>query len=185
MAFYPLGLVPLFSLIWVVTHWPQPGRSIRADIAWVPELSMDINLRFDSLAAIMSVLVLAIGALVLFYCADYFQHHDGRKENRLPSFAAELVAFSGAMFGLVVSDNMLILYVFWEITSVLSFLLVGHYAERLTSRRAATQALLVTTFGGLAMLVGIVILGEIADTYLLSELIASPPGGWPCLSAWS
>ena len=115
---------------------------------------MDIDLRFDTLAAIMSVLVLAIGALVLFYCADYFHHHDEHTEKRLPSFAAELVAFSGAMFGLVVSDNMLVLYVFWELTSVLSFLLVGHYAERATSRRAATQALMVTTAGGLAMLVG-------------------------------
>ena len=122
---------------------------------------MDITLRFDALAAIMSVLVLGIGALVLFYCADYFHHHDGHTEKRLPSFAAELVAFSGAMFGLVASDNMLVLYVFWELTTVLSFLLVGHYAERATSRRAATQALLVTTFGGLAMLVGIIVLGNI------------------------
>ena len=138
---------------------------------------MNITLRFDSLAAIMSVLVLGIGALVLFYCADYFHHHDGHTEKRLPSFAAELVAFSGAMFGLVVSDNMLLLYVFWELTTVLSFLLVGHYAERATSRRAATQALLVTTFGGLAMLVGIIVLGNMAGTYLLSELIASPPTG--------
>ena len=138
---------------------------------------MNITLRFDALAAIMSVLVLAIGALVLFYCADYFHHHDGHTEKRLPSFAAELVAFSGAMFGLVVSDNMLVLYVFWELTTVLSFLLVGHYAERATSRRAATQALLVTTAGGLAMLVGIVILGNIAGTYLLSELVAAPPTG--------
>ena len=138
---------------------------------------MNITLRFDALAAIMSVLVLAIGALVLFYCADYFHHHDGHTEKRLPSFAAELVAFSGAMFGLVVSDNMLVLYVFWELTTVLSFLLVGHYAERATSRRAATQALLVTTFGGLAMLVGIVVLGSVSGTYLLSELIAAPPTG--------
>jgi multicomponent Na+:H+ antiporter subunit A len=134
-------------------------------------------LRFDALSAIMSVLVLAIGALVLFYCGDYFHHHDGHTEKRLPSFAAELVAFSGAMFGLVVSDNMLVLYVFWELTTVLSFLLVGHYAERATSRRAATQALLVTTFGGLAMLVGIVVLGNMTGTYLLSELIAAPPTG--------
>ena len=108
----------------------------------------------------MSVLVLAIGALVLFYCAEYFHHHDGHTEKRLPSFAAELVAFSGAMFGLVVSDNMLLLYVFWELTTVLVVPAVGHYAERATSRRAATQALLVTTAGGLAMLVGIVILGQ-------------------------
>jgi multicomponent Na+:H+ antiporter subunit A len=177
MAFYPLALVPGVSLIWVVLNWPGRGPGTTKSVPWVPELSMDITLRFDALAAIMSVLVLGIGALVLFYCADYFHHRDGRTENRLPSFAAELVAFSGAMFGLVTSDNMLVLYVFWEITTVLSFLLVGHYAERATSRRAATQALLVTTFGGLAMLVGIIVLGNSAGTFLLSEVIAAPPTG--------
>lgn len=177
MAFYPLALVPLGSLIWVMLNWPAKGQAHTVDVPWVPGLSMDITLRFDSLAAIMSVLVLAIGGLVLFYCADYFNHHDGHTEKRLPSFAAELVAFSGAMFGLVTSDNMLVLYVFWEITTVLSFLLVGHYAERATSRRSATQALLVTTFGGLAMLVGIIVIGNIAGTFLLSELIANPPTG--------
>lgn len=180
-AFYPLALVPLVSLVWVFANWPtsqdQQDAAHRVHIKWVPELSMDIDLRFDTLAAIMSVLVLGIGALVLFYCAEYFHHHDGHTEKRLPSFAAELVAFSGTMFGLVVSDNMLVLYIFWELTSVLSFLLVGHYAERATSRRAATQALLVTTFGGLAMLVGIIMLGQLSGTYLLSELIAQPPTG--------
>ncbi|MGW4100015.1 Na+/H+ antiporter subunit A [Mycobacterium sp. NPDC004974] len=176
-AFYPLALVPLGSLAWVGLNWPSDDRVPTVSIPWVHELSMDITLRFDSLAAIMSVLVLAIGALVLFYCGEYFHHHDGKTEKRLPSFAAELVAFSGSMFGLVVSDNMLVLYIFWETTTVLSFLLVGHYAERATSRRAATQALLVTTFGGLAMLVGIILLGNLAGTYLLSELIATPPGG--------
>jgi multicomponent Na+:H+ antiporter subunit A len=175
-AFYPLALVPLGSLVWVGMNWPGRGdKTIHVD--WVPELSINVTLRFDALAAIMSVLVLGIGALVLFYCAEYFHHHDGHTEKRLPSFAAELVAFSGAMFGLVVSDNMLLLYLFWELTTVLSFLLVGHYAERATSRRAATQALLVTTAGGLAMLVGIVILGTASGTYLLSELIAAPPTG--------
>src|SRR5690242_1749265 len=176
LAFYPLALVPLGSLFWVVSHWPSP-RGTTVNVSWVPVLSMDITLRFDSLAAIMSVLVLGIGALVLFYCADYFHHHDGHTEKRLPSFAAELVAFSGAMFGLVVSDNMLVLYVFWELTTVLSFLLVGHYAERATSRKAAVQALLVTTAGGLAMLVGIIVLGTLSGTYLLSELLAAPPSG--------
>ena len=177
MAFYPLSLVPLGSLVWVALNWPGPGQARSIEVSWVPELSMDITLRFDALAAIISVLVLGIGALVLFYCADYFHHHDGHTEKRLPSFAAELVAFAGAMFGLVVSDNMLVLYVFWELTTVLSFLLVGHYAERVTSRKAAVQALLVTTAGGLAMLVGIVVLGTISGTYLLSELIAAPPSG--------
>jgi multicomponent Na+:H+ antiporter subunit A len=175
-AFYPLALVPLGSLLWVAMNWPGRGDA-PVHVDWVPQLSLDITLRFDALAAIMSVLVLGIGALVLFYCAEYFHHHDGHTEKRLPSFAAELVAFSGAMFGLVVADNMLVLYLFWELTTVLSFLLVGHYAERATSRRAATQALLVTTAGGLAMLVGIVILGTASGTYRLSELVADPPTG--------
>src|SRR6476661_2122819 len=197
MAFYPLALVPLGSLVWVALNWPGSdvagqaapwsdvagqaapwsGRGTSVNIEWLPELSMNITLRFDALAAIMSVLVLGIGALVLYYCADYFHHRDGHTEKRLPSFAAELVAFAGAMFGLVVIDNMLLLYVFWELTTVLSFLLVGHYAERASSRKAAVQALLVTTAGGLAMLVGIIVLGTISGTYLLSEVIAAPPSG--------
>src|SRR6476620_2916264 len=177
MAFYPLALVPLGSLVWVGLHWPGRGPAPTVNIEWLPELSMNITLRFDTLAAIMSVLVLGVGALVLFYCGEYVHHHDGHTEKRLPSFAAELTAFSGAMFGLVISDNMLMLYLFWELTTVLSFLLVGHYAERATSRRAATQALLVTTAGGLAMLVGIVILGNLSGTFLLSELVAAPPTG--------
>ncbi|BBX23752.1 monovalent cation/H+ antiporter subunit A [Mycolicibacter terrae] len=179
-AFYPLGLIPLVSLVWVVANWPAgPADDHRTTVSWVPGLSMNIDLRFDSLAAIMSALALGIGALVLFYCAEYFRpvspHTD--LDPRLPSFAAKMIGFAGSMFGLMVADNMLALYVFWELTTVLSFLLVGHYAERAVNRRAAIQALVVTTAGGLAMLVGIIMLGETAGTYLLSELVASPPSG--------
>jgi multicomponent Na+:H+ antiporter subunit A len=176
-AFYPLAVVPAASLIWVATNWPHAGDVNTVHLRWVPELSLNVDLRFDPLSAIMAVLVLGIGALVLFYCADYFHHHDGHTEQRLPSFASQLIAFAGAMFGLVVSDNMLLLYVFWELTTVLSFLLVAHYAERATSRRAAMQALLVTAAGGLAMLVGIIVLGHASGTYLLSQLVAHPPSG--------
>lgn len=179
-AFYPLGLIPLVSVVWVVANWPAgPADDHRTTVSWVPGLSMNIDLRFDSLAAIMSALALGIGALVLFYCAEYFRpvspHTD--LDPRLPSFAAKMVGFAGSMFGLMVADNMLALYVFWELTTVLSFLLVGHYAERAVNRRAAIQALVVTTAGGLAMLVGIIMLGETAGTYLLSELVANPPSG--------
>ncbi|MEE2031024.1 Na+/H+ antiporter subunit A [Rhodococcus chondri] len=170
-AFLPLSLVPLASLGWVVANW---GTEQRLQIAWASVLSMDIDMRFDSLAAVMSVLVLGIGALILLYCARYFEDD----EPRLGIFAAEMVAFSGAMFGLVTSDNMLLLYTYWELTTILSFLLVGHYAERASSRRAATQALLVTTAGGLAMLVGIIILGQLAGSYNLSEVIEVAPQGW-------
>src|SRR6185312_6033892 len=150
--------------------WPRTDHVSTVRLEWVPALQMNVDLRFDSLSAVMAVLVLGVGALVLFYCADYFHHSDGRPEQRLPSFASELVGFAGAMFGLVVCDNTVLLYVFWELTTVFSFLLVGHYAERASSRRAAMQALLVTTAGGLAMLVGIIVLGETAGTYRLSEI---------------
>ncbi|WP_269456616.1 proton-conducting transporter membrane subunit, partial [Mycobacterium gordonae] len=177
-AFYPLAAVPMFCAVWAVADWPASHTADhKLVIDWVPGLSMDIALRWDSLAAIMSLLALGIGALVVFYCGEYFHHSDGHTENRLPSFAAELVGFSGAMFGLIVADNMLVLYVFWELTTVLSFLLIGHYAERFTSRRAATQALLVTTAGGLAMLTGIIVLGQAAGSYLLSDVVATPPTG--------
>lgn len=156
-GFYLLALAPLGGLVWVVLNWPDDEHGVRTEsLSWVPALQMNIDFRFDTLAAVMSVLVLGVGALVLCYCAEYFSE----VRRRVAGFAAEMVAFAGAMFGLVISDNMLVLYVFWELTTVLSFLLVGFYAVRATSRRAATQALLVTTAGGLAMLVGIVMLGS-------------------------
>ncbi|MEV0947952.1 Na+/H+ antiporter subunit A [Rhodococcus sp. NPDC049939] len=170
-AFFLLSLVPLASLGWVISNW---GTEQNLAIEWIPGLSMNFDFWFDPLAAILSVLVLGVGTLILAYCARYFTDD----EPRLGIFAAEMVAFAGAMFGLVASNNMLLLYTFWELTTVLSFLLVGHYAERASSRRAATQALLVTTAGGLAMLVGVIILGQVAGTYNLSELIEIAPRGW-------
>src|SRR5690606_24188953 len=95
----------------------------------------------------------------------------------LERFAAILTAFAGAMLGLVISSNMIQIYVFWELTTVFSYLLIGHYSDRASSRRAAMKAILVTTFGGLAMLVGILLLGAAAGTYDIHEILASPPAG--------
>ncbi|MEE4022120.1 Na+/H+ antiporter subunit A [Gordonia sp. PKS22-38] len=171
-GFYVLALAPAGALVWVIANWPRAGESPAVQtIEWVPVLDMEIVTRFDTLSAILSVLILGVGALVLCYCAHYFD--DARP--RVAVFGGEMIAFAAAMFGLVVSDNMLVLYVFWELTTVLSFMLVGFYGIRATARRAATQALLVTTAGGLAMLVGIIMLGERTGSYLLSDLLADPP----------
>ncbi|MFT4088155.1 MAG: Na+/H+ antiporter subunit A [Gordonia sp. (in: high G+C Gram-positive bacteria)] len=173
-GFYVLALAPAGGLVWVLANWPEPGETPRTETyQWVPSLQMDVVLRFDTLTALLSVLILGVGTLVLIYCAGYFDE----MRRRVSIFGGEMVAFAAAMFGLVVSDNMLVLYVFWEATTVLSFMLVGFMAMRATSRRAATQALLVTTFGGLAMLVGIMMLGQRTGSYLLSDLIAHPPAG--------
>ncbi|WP_280387874.1 Na+/H+ antiporter subunit A [Nocardia wallacei] len=172
-GFYLLALVPLASLVWVAANW-NTGRELHVE--WAPGIHMDLDLRFDSLASIMSALVLGIGALILAYCASYFDDDD---RQRLGIFAGYLVAFAGTMFGLVTSDNMMLLFTFWEATTVLSFLLVGHHAEQTAGRRAALQALLVTAAGGLAMLVGIILLGQRCGTYLLSEvLVRADPDDW-------
>ncbi|MFI5780972.1 Na+/H+ antiporter subunit A [Nocardia sp. NPDC051570] len=172
-AFFVLALAPLAGLGWVIANW-NSGRQVRS--AWAPGIHMDVDLRFDSLASILSALVLGIGALILAYCARYFDDDD---RQRLGIFAGYLVGFAGAMFGLVVSDNMILMFTFWEATTVLSFLLVGHHAEQITGRRAALQALLVTGAGGLAMLVGIIVLGRRGGSYLLSEVLTrADPHDW-------
>ncbi|WP_084532076.1 Na+/H+ antiporter subunit A [Nocardia miyunensis] len=172
-GFYALALAPLGGLVWVLAHW-NDGQAVR--IEWAPDIHMDLDLRLDSLACIMSVLVLGIGTLILAYCASYFDDAD---RQRLGIFAGYMVAFSGAMFGLVTSDNMILMFTFWEVTTVLSFLLVGHHAEQTAGRRAALQALLVTGAGGLTMLVGIIMVGEGCGSYRLSEVVhRADPHSW-------
>ena len=92
-------------------------------------------------------------------------------------FAGQLTAFAGSMLGLVLADDLLLLYVFWELTTVFSYLLIGGSGTRLAARRAASQALILTTAGGLAMLVGLIMIGETSGSYLLSEVVADPGGG--------
>jgi len=116
---------------------------------------------------VMSLLVLGVGSLVLVYCARYFK----RKDQDLGAFGAQLLAFAGAMFGLVTADDLLLLFIFWELTTILSYLLIGFARTRLAARRSALQALMVTTAGGLAMLVGLIMLGYTAGTYRISSIM--------------
>lgn len=174
-AFPILALVPLGGFIWALTqtysvhdqHTPQ------VTVPWIPRLGLSLDFRVDTLSWVMVLIVTGIGALVLFYCTRYFS----AKASGLGRFAGVLVAFAGSMFGLVIADNLLLLYVFWELTTVFSYLLIGHYTDRTASRRAAMEAIIVTTAGGLAMLVGFILLGEAAGTYRISEIVANPPPG--------
>ncbi len=174
-AFLALAVVPAVAAAWLVS---QTSAVLRGDgpvevVRWVPGLSMDLSFQLDTLSWFMALIVTAIGAVVLVYCASYF----AASAAGLGRFSAVLVAFAGAMLGLVVADDMLLMFVFWELTTVFSYLLIGHYADRKASRRAAMQAIVITTGGGLAMLVGVIILGDAAGTYRLSELLADPPAG--------
>jgi multicomponent Na+:H+ antiporter subunit A len=177
-AFYALAAVPAGSFVWLIL---QHG-AVYADsgtlhagtaevIPWIPELQIELAFRMDALAWFMSLLVLGVGALVLVYCAGYFKN----KDEDLGGFGAQLLAFAGAMFGLVIADDLLLLFIFWELTTVLSYLLIGYARTRLSARRSALQALVVTTAGGLAMLVGLIILGSAAGTYRLSAVLELAP----------
>ena len=142
-------------------------------IAWVPALGIDLAFRLDTLSWLMVLLVGGVGALVLIYCSAYFSPASGN----LGRFATFFVGFAGAMLGLVTSENLVQLYVFWELTTVFSYLLIGHYTTRKSSRRAATKAILVTTAGGLVMLIGIVLIGQLTGTYAITQIVASPRTG--------
>ncbi|MEV4290382.1 hydrogen gas-evolving membrane-bound hydrogenase subunit E [Nonomuraea bangladeshensis] len=174
-ALYLLAAVPAASLAWALANTGPilAGRAVAGAYPWVPGLGLELAVQVGALGWLMIVLVGGVGALVLAYSARYFAAGD----DRLGRFAALFVAFAGAMLGLVVSDNLLVLYVFWELTTVLSYLLIGHDAARRASRAAATQALLVTTLGGLAMLAGFVMLGQHAGTYRWSQLAGALPDG--------
>ena len=175
-AFLPLALAPASAAVYAATRTGAvlAGDPPHQEIPWVPLYGMDLVLRMDVLSWLMTLIVGGVGALVLVYCAAYFSS----TAQDLGRFGGVFVAFAGAMLGLVVTDSSLMLYVFWELTTIFSFLLIGHYHERQGSRRAALQAIIVTTFGGLAMLAGIVILGEIeGGSYSLSGLVASAQAG--------
>ncbi|HXV92177.1 MAG TPA: proton-conducting transporter membrane subunit, partial [Pseudonocardia sp.] len=152
------------------------GRDPVEVVPWVPGWGLDLAMRMDALSAAMTVLVAGVGALVMVYGGAYFA---GKRPVRT---ASALVAFAGAMLGLVLADDLLLLYVFWELTTVCSFVLIAHDDVEREARRKATQALLTTTAGGLAMLLGFVVLGETAGTYRISELVAAPPAAGPAVT---
>jgi len=149
------------------------GQVPTEHVPWIPALGLAVDLRLDLLSWVMLLVVGGVGAVVMLYCSAYF----ARDAQGLGRFGGFLVAFAGSMAGLVVADDLLLLFVFWELTTVFSYLLIGHYADRTSSRRAAMQALVVTTAGGLAMLVGVVVLGVAAGTWRVSAVIADPPAG--------
>ena len=174
-AFLVLALVPLLSFGWALsqTDRVRHGNVPTEVVSWAPSLGIDLAFRMATLQWLMALIVAGVGALVLLYCAWYFDDDDPG----LSSFSGSFVAFAGSMLGLVLCDDLLVLYVFWELTTVFSYLLIGSEPARRASRQAAMQALIVTTLGGLAMLVGMLMLGQQAGTHRISELLADPPSG--------
>ena len=171
---------PAAVLVWlaVVAGGVLDGRPRTEGVAWVPALGLDLDLRLDGYAALFVLLIAGIGVAIFAYSARYLPRR-GEGSARLVGL---LVLFAGSMLGLVLADDMIVLFGFWELTSITSFLLIGHDHESPRARAAALQALLVTGAGGLALLAGVVLIGQEAGTYRLSAVLADPPSG-PAVTA--
>ena len=162
--------VSLASLIAVISLLPRISRGevLRYELAWMPAYGLDFILRIDGLAWLFMVLVLGIGLLVVLYAHYYMS-----PEDPVPRFFSFLLAFMGSMLGIVMSGNLIQLAVFWELTSITSFLLIGYWHHRADARRGARMAFTVTASGGLCLFAGVIILGRIVGSYDLDVVIAA------------
>ncbi|MDQ2065989.1 monovalent cation/H+ antiporter subunit A [Xinfangfangia sp. CPCC 101601] len=156
------------ALVGLISHAPAilAGQGISASFNWLPAAGLTASFRIDGLALLFAGLILGIGLLILLYARFYLN-----PQENFPRFIASLMAFQGAMIGIVLSDNILLLLIFWELTSLTSFLLIGWWSNLAAGRQGARMALAVTGGGGLALIAGMLILGQIAGSYELSQIL--------------
>ena len=173
-VFLLCATAPAATVAWAAFHAADvlEGEHLHQTVRWLPAIDLNLDVVLDPFSLLMVALVSGIGTLIFLYSVSYFP--PGADVGK---FAGRLVAFAGAMLGLVLSDNLIILYVFWELTSITSYLLIGWTDEQEFARDSALQALVITSAGGLAMLGGFVLIGQAAGTYSLTEIVASPPSG--------
>lgn len=144
------------------------GQKIISSVPWMPELGIDFAFRLDGLGFLFTLLILCIGLLIILYAKYYLAESDS-----IGKFYAMLMVFMAAMLGIVLTENILLTFVFWELTSLSSFLLIGYWNHKAESRRGARMALTVTGGGGLAMLAGFLLLGHVAGSYELTQIFAA------------
>lgn len=167
-----LSAVPLAATGCFAAMIPQvmAGNAVVFRHAWVPSLGINLDFCVDGLSLLFLLLISAIGTFVTWYAAGYLA---GKSD--LGKFYLYLFGFMGSMLGVVTADHLVLLFVFWELTSLTSYLLIGYYHNEPRSRAAALQALLVTGAGGLAMLAGFILLGRMAGTFEISALLRLDP----------
>jgi len=143
------------------------GQTIMKTVNWVPSLKINFDLYVDGISLLFSLLITGIGALVILYSIYYLP----KAKEKLNNFYIYLLLFMGAMLGIVLSDNLVVLYVFWEITSISSSLLISYWFQREKSIYGAQKSMFITVFGGLSMLGGISLLYVITGTFSIQEII--------------
>ncbi len=169
IAGWILAIVPAAVTLYLASLLPlaAAGQPAAFYIPWSPELGLFFSFRADGLGLLFALLISGVGALVVVYAGGYLKGH-----RDLGKFYAWLFVFMGSMLGLALADSMLLLFVFWELTSISSYMLIGFEHERETARAAAQQAFLITAGGGLALLAGLLLLGQVGGTLELSALLS-------------
>lgn len=164
------ALAPLAALLLLLSHQGTvfAGNMLKVKLEWLPALGLNLSLRLDGLGFLFALLILGIGLLVILYARYYLA-----KKEPMGRFFAFLLLFMGAMLGVVLSENLLLMLMFWELTSLSSFLLIGFWGARTDARKGARMALAVTGGGGLALFAGILLLGHIAGSFELSRVLAA------------
>jgi multicomponent K+:H+ antiporter subunit A len=160
--------VTIAGLVCLLLLYPATAGDVRAEIAWLPSLGVNLVWRLDGLSWLFALLVIGIGALIVLYARYYMSAADP-----VPRFYSFLLAFMGAMLGIVTSGNLIQLVVFWELTSLFSFLLIGYWHQSPNAREGARMALTVTAGGGLCLLVGMLLLGRIVGSYDLEAVLGA------------
>ncbi len=179
-AAWLLMLAPLCAFIWFITqmHLVAEGGTVMQSVEWIPALGINLSLRLDGLSLLFALLISGIGTLIVLYAGSYLHGHP-----HLGRFYAYLLIFMLSMLGLVLADDLVAMFVFWELTSVASFLLISFQHEKGVSRRAALQSLLITGGGGLALLAGLILLGGATGYWQFSQLSAEQIEGHVLLPA--
>ncbi len=168
-----LGVVVLAcSAVLVAARGIGGAETSSYSVRWLPILGFNLNVQLDGFAVVMALLVSVLGAAVLVYSLAYFEH-----DGTYARFVGLFMAFAGSMFGLVLAEDLFTMFVFWELTSVWSFLLIGLNDKSTSARQAAVRALLTTGAGGLCLLAGVGILQVQYGTTSFSELLAAGPSG--------
>ncbi|TDL78607.1 Na+/H+ antiporter subunit A [Peribacillus frigoritolerans] len=148
------------------------GETVQSTLNWIPSLGINFTAYVDGLGLLFALLITGIGSLVVLYSIYYLS----KEKEKLNHFYVYLLMFMGAMLGVVLSDNVIVLYTFWEFTSLSSFLLIGYWYHREKSRYGALKSMMITVFGGLSMLGGFVLLYLMTGTFSIREMIESVPG---------
>lgn len=163
-------IAPLAALSIVFSHLPTllSGEIVTQHWTWMPLLGLDLALRLDGLTLLFALLILGIGSLIITYAGYYLASDE--KDGRFFSF---MMLFMTAMLGIVMADNLLLMWLFWELTSVASFLLIGFWGHLSDARRGARMALTVTGAGGLALLAGILLIGNEVGSFAMADVLAA------------